>query len=221
MWGVGDDVMPLLPEDMTGMEAIELGCGTGYVSSWMARRGANVTAIDLSEGQLATARRLADQHDVSIDFIHGNAEAVPRRDESFDFAISEYGAVLWCDPELWLPEAFRLLRPGGRLVTLSTSSLAAACMPTDGSLPLGYTLVTPTFGLGRFDWRDAIDEPGGIEFVLSISGWFRAFKDAGFRVEDFFEVQAPEPGEEVRFFVSADWAHDHPSEQVFCVRKPA
>ena len=219
MWGVADDVMPLLHDDMTGMDAIELGCGTGYISSWMARRGANVTAIDLSEGQLATARRLAAEHQVDIDFIHGNAEAVPRPDGSFDFAISEYGAVTWCDPAVWIPEAHRLLRAGGRLVTLGVSSLASVCMPLDGSIPVTRTLERPTFGMHRFDWREAIDEPGGIDFNLPVSGWFRAFKNAGFEVEDFIEVQSPITGGEVRFYATADWSHDHPSEQVFKLRK--
>lgn len=220
MWGVADEVMPLLPDDMTGMDAVELGCGTGYVSSWMVRRGARVTAVDISAGQLATAGRLAAEHDIEIDFIHGSAESVPRPDSSFDFAISEYGAVLWCDPSEWIPEAYRLLRPGGRLVTLSTSSLAATCMPVDGSMPVTRSLERPTFGMSRFDWRDAQDDPGGIEFVLPVSGWFAAFKNAGFEVEDFIEVQAPVTGDEVRFFASADWAHDHPSEQVWKLRKP-
>ncbi len=110
-WHVPNADVPLLPDDMTGMDAIELGCGTGYISAWMTRRGARVTAVDISEGQLSTARRLASEHKLDIDFILGNAEAVPRPDSSYDFAVSEYGAVLWCDPDEWIPEAFRLLRP--------------------------------------------------------------------------------------------------------------
>ena len=93
--------------------AIELGCGTGYVSAWMRRRGASVYAIDNSERQLATARRLATEHGVEFTLHHGSAEAVPYPDHFFDFAISEYGAAIWCDPYLWIPEAHRLLRPGG------------------------------------------------------------------------------------------------------------
>ena len=85
IWGVPNEECPMLPEDMTGMTAIELGCGTGYVSAWMARRGANVTAIDNSERQLATARRLASEYHIDIDFLHGNAESVPRADAMFDF----------------------------------------------------------------------------------------------------------------------------------------
>ena len=103
---------------MAGMDAIELGCGTGYISGWMARRGACVVGIDNSERQLATARRLAEQHDVSLTLHHGSAETIPLPDASFDFAISEYGAAIWCDPRIWIPEAHRLLRPGADLVFL-------------------------------------------------------------------------------------------------------
>ena len=70
-----------MPADMTGLTAIELGCGTGYVSAWMTRRGATVTAIDNSERQLETARRLAAEHGLQITWLHGNAEQVPRAAE--------------------------------------------------------------------------------------------------------------------------------------------
>ena len=45
IWGLPEQDLNLLPQDMTGMTAIELGCGTGYVAGWMAKRGAQVTAI--------------------------------------------------------------------------------------------------------------------------------------------------------------------------------
>ncbi len=98
-WGSWRVSLPgMLPDDMSGMDAIELGCGTAYVSAWMARRGATVVGIDNSEAQLATALRLADEHGIELTLIHGNAESVPYPDASFDFAISEYGAAIWCDP---------------------------------------------------------------------------------------------------------------------------
>ncbi len=49
---------------------------------------------------------------------------------------------------------------------------------------------------------------------------FRLFRDTGFEVVDFIEIQAPAPGPEVKFFVTADWAHRYPSEQVRKLRKP-
>src|SRR5262245_43548731 len=74
VWRIPETAVGMLPNDMTGMDAIELGCGTGYVSAWMARRGATVTAIDNSLRQLETARRLGNEHRLDITWIHGNAE---------------------------------------------------------------------------------------------------------------------------------------------------
>lgn len=220
IWGIPESELLLLPPEMAGMDAIELGCGTAYVASWMARRGANVTGIDVSEHQLATAGRLSAEHDIDLTLVHGNAETVDCPDESFDFAISEYGAALWCDPYVWIPEAYRLLRPGGELVFLSNSVFVQLCSPSDGSLPVTKQLERDYFSIYRVDWREAKDDPGGIEFNLPISTWFRLFRETGFEVVDFLELRAPHTGPELNCFATADWAHDYPSEQVWKVRKP-
>ena len=68
IWGIPEKKLRLLPSDMSGMRAIELGCGTGYVSSWMQRRGASVIGIDNSKRQLATANRLAMKHKINLKF---------------------------------------------------------------------------------------------------------------------------------------------------------
>lgn len=219
MWGVPESEVGMLPADMTGIDAIELGCGTAYVSAWMARRGAAVVGIDNSARQLDTARRLAAEHGVELTLIHGNAEAVPYDDGTFDFAISEYGAAIWCDPYVWIPEAHRLLRPGGALVFLGTSTLASVCSPLDGSLPVTERLERNYFSIHRLDWRDAIDEPGGIEFNLPISKWVALFRESGFEIVDFVEIQAPGSGPEMKFFATAEWAHRFPAEQVWKLRK--
>jgi SAM-dependent methyltransferase len=70
-----------------------------------------------------------------IVWVHGNAETVAQPDGSFDFAISEYSAAIWCEPAAWIGEAHRLLRPGGELVFLGNHPLAMVCAPVDGSLP--------------------------------------------------------------------------------------
>src|SRR5688572_28293247 len=139
-WGIFDvpeSDLPLLPDDLEGLDAIELGCGTGYVSAWLARRGARPVGIDNSEKQLETARRLQSEHGIDYPLMHGNAEAVPIPDASFDLAISEYGASIWCDPYRWIPEAARLLRSGGRLVFLANSVLLMLCTPEDPDEKVG------------------------------------------------------------------------------------
>lgn len=218
IWGVPETELRMLPTDMRGMRAVELGCGTAYVSAWMARRGAVVSGIDNSERQLSTARRLAAEHGVALELLHGNAETTPFPDESFDFAISEYGAAIWCDPYAWIPEAHRILRPGGRLVFLGNHPLMAVCCPLDGA-PVVERLSRPYFGLHRLDWREVEIDPGGIEFNLPVSGWFELFRSVGFAVEDFREPRPAAPSDEVRFAAPARWAYHYPSEHVWKLRK--
>ena len=216
-WQIPESELGLLPHDMSGMDSIELGCGTGYVSGWMARRGAAVTGIDKWERQLATARRLAAEHGVDFTLHHGNAESVPYPDEHFDFAISEYGAAIWCDPFVWIPEAHRLLKPGGELVFLGNTPLAMMCTPPSGDA-CTPTLHRNYFDLYRFDWRQAEVEPGGIEFNLPVSGWLRLFRETGFEVLDYLELQAPE-GSPDRFGVPGSWAQRWPAEHVWKLRR--
>jgi len=217
-WQIPESDLQILPPDMTGMETIELGCGTGYVSGWMARRGARVTGIDNSAKQLETARRLSTEHQVELTLLHGNAESVPYPDASFDFAISEYGAAIWCNPKLWIPEAHRLLRPGGQLVFLGTAPLALVCTPPSGE-PTTPQLHRDYFTLDKLDWREVEIDPGGVEFNLPISSWFRLFTETGFEVLDYLELQAPERCTEDPFSVPAAWAKRFPSEQVWKLRK--
>jgi SAM-dependent methyltransferase len=154
-----------------------------------------------------------------LELIHGNAEHVPKPDASYDFAISEYGAAIWADPYVWIPEAQRLLRPGGQLVFLGHHALMALCSPLDGSLPVREQLVRSYFGLHRLDWREAKDEPGGIEFALGISDWVRLFRASGFDIVDFAEIAAPADAEGTPFGVPAAWAQRYPCEQVWWLRK--
>lgn len=218
IWGIPERELGLLPEDMSDMHAIELGCGTAYVSSWMARRGATCTGVDNSSQQLATARRLAEKHSVPLTLLHGNAERVPCPDESFDFAISEYGATTWCDPHRWIPEAHRLLSPGGQLVLLGNTPLAMIATPHSGA-DSDDRLHRSYFELHRLDWTEVEIEPGGIEFNLPISGWFRLFRETGFEVLDFLELQAPAGANGKPFGTSAEWCRKWPAEQVWKVRK--
>ena len=218
IWALPEREIGLLPADMRGWDAIELGCGTAYVSAWMARRGARVVGIDNSERQLSTARRLAARHGLDITLLHGNAETVPLPDGSFDFAVSEYGAAIWCDPYRWIPEAHRLLRGGGRLVFLGHTPLSQICSPPNGA-PCEPRLHRDYFGLHRVDWSKVEIEPGGVEFNLPISAWFRLFRETGFLVEDYLELQAPETAPGPSHFVPHEWARRWPSEQVWKLRK--
>ncbi|WP_370402232.1 class I SAM-dependent methyltransferase [Sulfitobacter sp. JB4-11] len=219
-WGNPDDGLNLLPADMTDTDAIELGCGTGYVSGWMARRGARVTAIDISTEQLATARDCAAAHGADITFIEGNAEATGLPDATFDFAISEYGASIWCPPDRWLQEAWRLLRPGGRLVFLGNHPLSLICSPLDGS-PADWTLHRPYRGMWGADWTEVEFEPSGVCFNLTMSSWIDLFATIGFGIIKYQELYAPEWTSGTRAAIQAEWAKNYPVEQVWHLEKRA
>lgn len=218
-WGAPETDLGMLPADMSGMCAIELGCGTGYVAAWMWRRGAKVTAIDVSARQLDTARRLALAHSADIDFLEGNAEQTGLPDATFDFAISEYGAAIWCPPEIWLREAWRLLRPGGRLVFLGNHPLAIICTPLSGE-DCDRMLHRPYRTFRGADWTEVEIDPSGICFNLTFAGWIALFNEIGFVVEDYREIYAPDSAEGSRGGVAADWAKEYPFEQVWYLKKP-
>jgi SAM-dependent methyltransferase len=215
IWSVPESHVGLLLADLGGLDAIELGCGTGYVSAWLARRGARPVGIDNSQAQLATARRFQAEFGLEFPLLHGNAEAVPLPDASFDLAVSEYGASIWCDPYRWIPEAARLLRPGGRLVFLVNGLLLTLCVPDGEDDPATDRLLRPLFGLHRVEWP--FDE--SVEFHLPHGEMIALLREAGFDVEGLTEIQPPE-GSETRYpFVTLDWARRWPCEEVWKARK--
>ena len=118
MFGVREDAIGSPLGDVSGLDVVELGCGTAYFSAQLAYRGARPVGVDPTPAQLATARRMMEAAGVSFPLVEAPAERVPLPDASFDLAVSEFGASLWADPALWIPEAARLLRPNGRLVFL-------------------------------------------------------------------------------------------------------
>ena len=219
-WNNPEDGINMLPADMTQLDAIELGCGTGYVAYWMLRRGARVTAIDISAEQLATARALAAQHTADITFIEGNAEATGLPDASFDFAISEYGASIWCKPETWLREAWRLLRPGGHLVFLGNHPLSLICSPLNGA-PAERVLHRPYKDMWGADWTEVEFEPTGVCFNLTMAGWMDLLAQIGFTVTRYQEIYAPDHAMGERAAIPADWAKEYPVEQVWHLSKLA
>ncbi len=92
--------------DVAGLDAVELGCGTAYFSAWLARQGARPVGVDVDAGAARDGATDAGARPGSVfPLIEANAEDVPLPDASFDLAVSEYGASIWCDPYRWIPEA--------------------------------------------------------------------------------------------------------------------
>ncbi len=218
-WGifhVRESELGILPADLDGVDAIELGCGTAYVSAWLAQRGARPVGIDNSAAQLETARRMQEQFGIDFPLLHGNAETVPLPDESFDLAISEYGASIWCDPYEWIPEAARLLRPGGRLIFLVNGVFAMLTVP-DGAGVATDRLLRPYFGMHRFEWSD----DDSVEFHLPHGDMIDLLGRCGFTVERLVEIRPPD-GSTTRFpYLTLDWAQKWPCEEVWIAGKAA
>jgi SAM-dependent methyltransferase len=213
-WNIPEAQLHVLP-DVRGMDVIDLGCGTGYWAAWLARLGASPVGLDVSEAQLATAAELQREHRIDFPLIHASAEDVPLPDASFDLAFSEYGAAVWCDPYVWIQEAHRLLRPGGRLIFLANAVLAILCAPA-GEGAAGLELQRPQFGLHRCLW----DDDPAIDFHLPHGEMLRLLRDTGFEVEALHELRAPEgDDDEVRFFLQRGWATKWPSEEIWVARR--
>lgn len=216
IWGIPEsDVGALDGIELDGKDVVELGCGTAYWSAWLARLGASPVGVDVTDAQLETARRMQAAHGLSFPLVHASAEDVPLPDASFDLAFSEYGASIWCDPYRWIPEAARLLRPGGRLVFLVNGTLLILCSPDEEDAPVEDRLLRDYFGMHRFDWPDVPE----IDFHIGYGDWIRLLRAEGFDVENLIEVRAPE-GATTRYpWASPAWARRWPSEEIWVARK--
>src|SRR3954451_18480957 len=197
--------------DVRGVDVAELACGTAYFSAWLAGAGASVVALDLSGEQLATARRLEQRLGAGVSLVQADAERLPLARGQFDLVVSEHGVAAWCDPERWLPEVARVLRPGGLLVFLTNSHLSALCVPAGEGVAEEH-LVRGQREAYRVHWQG-----GGIEFHPSHGDWVRLLREAGFVVEAMQEIYAPPGREDHPFYeiVSGAWAAKWPAEELW------
>jgi len=194
-----------------GLDVVELACGTAYFSAWLARAGAKTVAVDISHEQLMTARRMQTEVGPAFPLVQGDGESIPLAGGQYDLVVSEHGAAAWCDPEKWLPEAARLLRPGGRLAFMTNSHLSALCVPAEEGVA-GEQLQRGQREAYRVRWAG-----GGLEFHPSHGDWVRLLRKAGFLVEALHEIYAPPEADDHSFYeiVSKDWATRWPAEELW------
>ncbi|MEX0675343.1 MAG: class I SAM-dependent methyltransferase [Gaiellaceae bacterium] len=215
VWEIPESDLGVLG-DVGGLDVVELGCGTAFSCAWFARRGARVVGVDPTPAQLDTARRMQRETGLEFPLVEAFGEDVPLPDEAFDLAYSGHGASNWADPYRWIPEAARLLRPGGRLLFIHGTPLATICYPDAG--PITTELQRPYFGMHRFVWPES---EGAVEFQLGYGDWIAVLRESGFEVERLVELQASPESRTHEFYsdMTAEWGRQWPSEQIWVARK--
>src|SRR5262249_24652249 len=103
-----------------GMKVLDVCCGTGIITAAAAARGAHAAGLDFSAAMLTEARRAHPQ----LQFDEGDAEGLSYTDASFDAVVSNFGVHHVPRPEKALAEAFRVLRPGGRVAATTWAAPA-------------------------------------------------------------------------------------------------
>ncbi len=214
-WDVPEDEVHALG-DVTGLRALELGCGACQFGIKVAMLGANVTGLDFSENQLRQAGPNMDESGVRFPLVRGSSEELPFADGSFDLVFCDHGATSFTDPHLTIPEAARVLRTGGQLVFDMSTPFIWVAWGT-GDEPAGREMRSAYFGLGRHE----VDDPEWrtIEWQLTYGDWIRLFRESGLIVEDLIELRPGPDATTTYDYVSLEWARDFPGEHIWKVRK--
>lgn len=214
VWCIPEAELHILGE-VAGKDVLELGCGAARWSIELAKEGARPVGLDLSPRQLQHTRRLMQEEGVDFPLIEASAGAVPLPDSSFDIVFCDWGATTFCDPYRTVPEASRLLRPGGLFAFSGSTPFQFVCQDVKTDV-LTERLVNEYFGMHRMEWEDEVD------FQLTYGEWIQLFRRTGFVVEELIETRPPEGAtSSYRNEVEMAWARRWPIEQIWRLRKVA
>lgn len=110
-----DKLLPLLG-DLKGKNVLDVGAGTGRLTMRLAKLGADVTALDVSEKMLEEIKRKLKRNLTEINIVVGDCESMPFEDESFDVVVSAFHVVHLKDLRRFFDEVYRVLKPGGKFL---------------------------------------------------------------------------------------------------------
>jgi SAM-dependent methyltransferase len=114
LWAVGERLVQRVGVGR-GETVLDVACGTGNVAIRAAQAGGKVVGIDLTPEFFEAGRRLADEAGTTVEWVEGDAEALPFEDETFDVVFSTFGCMFAPRHRVAAAELARVLRPGGRL----------------------------------------------------------------------------------------------------------
>jgi SAM-dependent methyltransferase len=216
VWDIPEDEIGALG-DVSGVDALELGCGACQLGIKVAVRGARVTGLDFSANQLRAAGPNFEETGIRFPLVQGSAEELPFADASFDLVFCDHGATSFTDPAVTIPGCARVLRPGGWLVFNTATPFIGACWGDDDEPP-GRELRRPYFDA----YRQVLEEETGpfVEFRPTYGDWVRLFRASGLVIEDLIELRPPADAETTYTdFAPLTWARDFPGEHIWKVRK--
>jgi ubiquinone/menaquinone biosynthesis C-methylase UbiE len=114
LWGLGPELVAACGIS-PGQRVLDVAAGTGNVAIRAAEAGARVVASDLTPENFEAGRREARAHDVELEWVEADAEALPFADGEFDVVTSSVGAIFAPDHQAVADELLRVCRPGGTI----------------------------------------------------------------------------------------------------------
>ena len=166
-----------------GHEVLDVATGTGNVALRAAAAGAQVVGLDLTPELFEIARRRAERHDVTVDWVQGDAEELPFEDERFDRVLSAFGVQFAPRHEIVAAELVRVCRPGGRigLVNWTPEGQVGEMLRLIGRYlpaPPDYASPPPLWGSEDHVRGLFAGEPVELEFFRGLNPWrFRSAEE--------------------------------------------